>query len=129
MLNNTQWNCCNCTNSESSALLQATTKYSLLFPNDIKIYSCLPSLHCIKFKLSIKFHNLKREPQSELRFQNFNIFILHHCRLEEECLRGKSKLKMRLKSDVNIISFNSSQFSRNSLHCHLGTNQINKQNI
>ena len=67
-----------------------------------------------------------RDEISEFQYLHF---ILHHCRLEEECLRGKSKLKMRLKSDVNIISFNSSQFSRNSLHCHLGTNQINKQNI
>ena len=47
-------------------------------------------------------------------------------RLEDECLRGggkSNKLKMKLKSEVNLITFNSSLFSGSSLHCHLGQSQ------
>merc|ERR1719270_1990362 len=40
-------------------------------------------------------------------------------RLEDECLKRKGKLKIRLKSEVNLITFNSSFFSGSSLHCHL----------
>ena len=42
-----------------------------------------------------------------------------HRRLEEEC-PGSKKLKIRLQSEVNLITFNSSQFPGSSLHCHLG---------
>ena len=35
-------------------------------------------------------------------------------------MNRKSKLKMKLKSQVNIITFNSTKFTEPSLHCHLG---------
>ena len=35
-------------------------------------------------------------------------------------MERKSKLRLKLKSQVNIISFNSSAFPEQNLHCHLG---------
>ena len=46
-----------------------------------------------------------------------------YCRLEDEC-PGSKKLKIRLQSEVNLITFNSSQFPGSSLHCHLGHRYI-----
>ena len=46
-----------------------------------------------------------------------------YCRLEDEC-PGSKKLKIRLQSEVNLITFNSSQFPGSSLHCHLGHRHI-----
>jgi len=44
-------------------------------------------------------------------------------RLQDECLKRKGKLRIKLKSEVNLITFNSSQISgsnnREGLHCHL----------
>ena len=54
-------------------------------------------------------------------YQSINLSI--HCRLEEEC-PGSKKLKIRLQSEVNLITFNSSQFPGSSLHCHLGHRHI-----
>ena len=50
-----------------------------------------------------------------------------HCRLEDEC-PGSKKLKIRLQSEVNLITFNSSQFPGSSLHCHLGHRHIDPDN-
>ena len=50
-----------------------------------------------------------------------------YCRLEDEC-PGSKKLKIRLQSEVNLITFNSSQFPGSSLHCHLGHRHIHPDN-
>ena len=54
---------------------------------------------------------------------NPSIYLSTACRLEDEC-PGSKKLKIRLQSEVNLITFNSSQFPGSSLHCHLGHRHI-----
>ena len=74
---------------------------------------------------------IARDRISRFDFSILNIHASMLCRLEDECLKRKGKLKIRLKSDVNLITFNSSFFSGSSLHCHLGktSSDLSCQNI
>ena len=52
------------------------------------------------------------------------IFIFYrknsfNSRLEAECVRNNNKLRFNLQQDVNIFTFNSSNFLLDSLNCHL----------
>ena len=82
-------------------------------------------IYFLLYQIQVVNQISKVEKSSELREIGFQDLISQFltsmlCRLEDECLKRKGKLKIRLKSDVNLITFNSSFFSGSSLHCHLG---------
>ena len=99
-------------------LLQLVLVWSSRSSNFIQLY-------CIKFQLSIKFEKLKGT--RKIPTTHFRIWFLYYFlwRLQDECLKRKGgKLRIKLKSEVNLITFNSSEISgsnsRTGLHCHLG---------